>query len=269
MNPPRVALIISTYNQHEYLARVLSAVAGQSVHPDEVLVADDGSGETTGKVFDRWQAAQPYRCEHLWQEHSGVRRARILNAAIVQVAADYCVFLEGDTVPHPRFVEDHRSLALTGHFVDGRRATIGKVATRFFGREAFRRDRSRALIAFQVGGVSGAFRWPASRPRVREDLNGLNGGSLGVWRTDLESANGYDEALAGTDAVEAELAARLLNRGVKRLAVSGRAICYQLWQATSGGAASGRAATAFDRAIREKRTRCEAGLDAHKLPPTD
>jgi hypothetical protein len=267
MNPPRVALIISTYNQHEYLARVLSAVAGQSVHPDEVIVADDGSGEMTGKVFDRWQNAQPYRCEHLWQERSGARRARILNAAIASTTAEYCVFLAGDTVPHPRFVEDHRALASAGVFVDGRQSRIGKVATRFFGRESFRRDRSRALIAFQVGGVSGAFRWPASQARVRDDLHGLNGGSLGVWRADLESVNGFDEALAAAAAVEAELAARLLNRGLKRLAVARRAICYQLWQESAGGLAHGRSEVPFDRAASEKRVRCDTGLDGHKLPP--
>jgi glycosyltransferase involved in cell wall biosynthesis len=263
MNPARVALIIHTYSQPEYLARVLSAVAGQSVHPDEVLIADDGSGELAGKIFERWQAAQPYRCEHLWQEHTGARRARILNAAIAKSAAEYCVFLDGDTVPHPRFIEDHQHLAQVGHFVEARRATIGKVATRFFGREAFGRDRSRALIALQVGGVTHAFRWPSPRQRIRSDFDDLSSGNLAAWRADLESVNGFNEALPGAVRVDAELAVRLMNRGVKRLAVSGQAVCYQLWQTPGSTGATPMSAASLDRVAREKEIRCAEGLSGH------
>lgn len=230
MNPPRLALIIHTASQPEYLARVLSAVAGQSRHPDEVFVADDGSGELTGKIFDRWQAAQPYRCEHLWQERAGARRARILNAALARADAEYCVFLDGDTVPHPRYVEDHLSLAEWGHFVEAPRAAIGKIATRFFGREAFGRDRSRALMALQVRGVLQAFRWPSPRRRIRGSCEGFRGGNLAIWRADLERANGFNEVLPHAGMADADLATRLLSLGVKRLAVAGRAIGYQLWQ---------------------------------------
>ncbi len=247
MNPPRLALIIHTAGQSEYLARVLSAVAGQSRHPDEVIVADDGSGELTGKIFDRWQAAQPYRCEHLWQERIGVRRARILNAAIAEVSADYCVLLEGDTVPHPRYIEDHLDLAQQGHFVEAPRAAIGKIATRFFGREAFGRDRSRALMALQVRGVLHAFRWPSPRRRVRGNCEGFRGGNLAVWRADLERANGFTEVLPQVGTVDAELAARLVSFGVKRLAVAGRAIGYQLWQSPVAAAP---APVDHDRAVR-------------------
>ena len=39
----KVSLIINTFNQPDYLARVLAAVTGQSSSLDEVLLADDGS----------------------------------------------------------------------------------------------------------------------------------------------------------------------------------------------------------------------------------
>jgi cellulose synthase/poly-beta-1,6-N-acetylglucosamine synthase-like glycosyltransferase len=264
MNPPRLALIIHTAAQPEYLARVLSAVAGQSRHPDEVLIADDGSGQQAGQIFERWQAAQPYRCEHLWQEAAGARRARILNAAIARASADYCVFLEGDTVPHPRYIEDHVALASAGHFVEAPRPAIGKIATRFFGREVFGRDRSRALLALQVRGVTQAFRWPSARRRVRGDCADLRGGNLAVWRADLERANGFDESLPQVGALDAELAWRLLNLGVKRLAVAGRAIGYQLWQSpvVAGGLAAG--SVPISQRLRANATRCSDGLNRHR-----
>src|SRR5260370_2080384 len=76
-----LSLIISTYNQPEYLARVLNAVASQTSKPDEVLLADDGSGEETRQVFSTC-APQQMRAEHIWQCHDGFRKPRILNQAI-------------------------------------------------------------------------------------------------------------------------------------------------------------------------------------------
>ena len=56
-----LALIINTYNQPEYLGRVLAALARQTREPDEVLLADDGSGDETRAVFERWAGAQAFR----------------------------------------------------------------------------------------------------------------------------------------------------------------------------------------------------------------
>ena len=51
------ALIINTYEQPDYLARVLAAVALQSRAPDEVVLADDGSGEATRRLFAAWASS--------------------------------------------------------------------------------------------------------------------------------------------------------------------------------------------------------------------
>ena len=134
-----LALIINTFNQPDYLSRVLQAVSRQSVLPDEVLLADDGSGNETKIVFDQWRAAQKFRCEHAWQEHQGFRRARILNQAIAPARGEYLVFLDGDTIPHPRFVADHRALAGESRFVQGHRALIGEKAAAWFGENDFSR----------------------------------------------------------------------------------------------------------------------------------
>src|ERR1700730_2775725 len=101
---PKIGLIINTWNQPEYLGRVLRAVSAQSARLDEVLLADDGSGEQTKEVFTKWGAAQSLSHTHVWQQHQGFRRARILNQAIARARSQYLVFLDGDTVPHPGFV---------------------------------------------------------------------------------------------------------------------------------------------------------------------
>src|SRR5262252_1424842 len=80
----RLALIINTADQPEYLQRVLRAVDVQTSLPEEVLLADDGSADDTREVFARWKPRPNLRREHVWQEKAGFRRARILNLAVAQ-----------------------------------------------------------------------------------------------------------------------------------------------------------------------------------------
>jgi glycosyltransferase involved in cell wall biosynthesis len=226
---PSLALIISTWNQPDYLARVLQAVSRQRILPAEVLLADDGSDDPTRMVFLDWAGRLKLRSEHVWQEHQGFRKARILNQAIARTRSDYIVFLDGDSVPHPRFVADHLRLAQPGSFLQGHRALVEQGAASYFGLGDFRRDRRRALLHNQLRGLKHAYRWPIFIRRVRTDLRGVRGCNLGTWRADLIAVNGYNEAFTGWGREDSELAVRLMNNGVKRLDVRGRALCYHLW----------------------------------------
>src|SRR5512133_2210692 len=134
---PSLTLIINTYEQPDYLARVLAAVSTQASLPDEVLVAEDGTGEETWRVFERWSKPPGINAEHVRQNHEGFRRARILNQAISPARSEYIVFLDGATVPHPDFVSDHRQLARQGAFIQGHRALVKQQAAAWFGQGSF------------------------------------------------------------------------------------------------------------------------------------
>ena len=262
-----LALIVNTFNQPDYLGRVLAAVSHQTQRPDEVLLADDGSGDETRVVFERWAGAQTFRTGHVWQKNEGFRRSRILNQAIALARSNYLVFLDSDTVPHPRFVTDHQAQAADGFFVQGHRALIGQRAAEWFGKNDFAADRFRALRLGQLGGWKHAFHWPRPLRRVRHDLNGIRGCNLGIWRDPLVKVNGYNEAFVGWGREDSELAVRLMNAGVRRLDVRGWALCFHLWHPP----ASRGNLSANDRLLEETRregaTRCTHGLDQH-LPAT-
>jgi glycosyltransferase involved in cell wall biosynthesis len=230
MNPaPRVGLIINTYNQPDYLARVLRAVSLQACLPREVILADDGSDERTKDIFAGWGATQLFPCEHIWQDHEGFRRSRILNQAIARAQSDYLVFLDGDTVPHPNFLTDHERLAQVGVFIQGHRALIEQQGATIFGLNEFYRDRRAVLWRGQLKGLKHAFRWPRPLKRIRRALRGVRGCNLAIWRHDLLLVNGYNEAFLGWGREDSELAVRLMNSGVCRLDVRGWALCYHLW----------------------------------------
>jgi glycosyltransferase involved in cell wall biosynthesis len=253
-----LGLIINTFDQPDYLARVLAGVVRQTSAPEEVLIADDGSGEPTRKLVAEW--AGPLRAKHIWQQHDGFRRARILNQAIARAQSEYLVFLDGDTIPHPKFIADHRCLAQAGGFIQGHRALVGQRAAAWFGLGDFKLERQRVLWQGQIAGVKHAFRWPFAMVRRRQDLRGVRGCNLAIWRADLVSVNGYNEEFVGWGREDSELAVRLMNLGRQRLDARGRALTFHLWHPPASRANL----LANDELLADARdaatTRCKIGL---------
>ena len=259
----KVSLVINTFDQPDYLARVLAAVARQVVSPDEVLLADDGSGQPTRELFSRWSAPQKFRAAHLWQAHENFRRAQILNQAIAAAQGDYLVFLDGDTVPHPDFVADHRAASRPGFFVQGHRALVEQQAAAWFGKNDFSTDRRRAIFQNQISGLKNSFRWPFAVRKIKNHLRGIRGCNLAIWRDDLARVNGYNESFSGWGREDSELAARLFNAGVQRLDLRGRALCFHLWHPPASRANLATNDSLLEKTVREKITRCEHGLSRH------
>jgi glycosyltransferase involved in cell wall biosynthesis len=266
---PPITLIISTCNQPDYLRRVLRAVSRQSCRPQEVLLADDGSEEETRQVFQEWAAAQSCRCDHSWQPHQGFRKARILNEAIARARADYLVFLDGDTIPHPLFIHDHQQLAWPDGFVQGHRALIQQRAASKFGQGDLAEDRRRAFFQGELRGWKQAFRWPRPWRRVRRDLRGVRGCNLAIWRQHLLKVNGYNEEFVGWGREDSELAARLLNNGILRLDVRGWAVCYHLWHPPVGRSQLPANDLMLQASVMEGRITCRLGVDQHPTPSLD
>ena len=259
----QLGLVINTWQQPDYLSRVLRAVSAQSSLPNEVLLADDGSQDQTADLFNQWAARQRLATAHVWQEHLGFRRAGILNQAIARAKSQYLVFLDGDTIPHPDFIADHRRLARPAAFIQGHRALVGHRAAAWFGLGSPGADRWRALSSLQVRGLKHTFRWPHPLIRVRADLRGVRGCNLGIWREHLVQVNGYNEAFVGWGREDSELALRLMNRGVQRLDVRGWIVCFHLWHPPASRAALPQNDDLLAQAQRSRATRCDNGLNRY------
>jgi glycosyltransferase involved in cell wall biosynthesis len=264
-----IGLVISLYNQPECLKKVLAAVARQTSRPDEVLFADDGSGDDTEQLINRWGEGFPNRCQHFWQENKGFRKARILNKAIASAKSDYLVFLDGDTIPHPEFVRDHRQLAGAQTYVQGHRCLISQSGANAFGRGQFNQDRTRALVRGQLRRLTNAFRWPWPLKRLRTDTRGVRGCNIGIWRNDLVAVNGFNEAFAGWGREDSELIIRLFNLGIRRVDVRGWALCFHLWHPPASRENVSRNDQLAFQAQATKLVRCAQGLDQCMERPGD
>ena len=126
----RVSLLISTYNWPEALELSLYSLSKQSVLPDEVIIADDGSTSDTAEAIKRAAKYLPVPVKHIWQEDKGFRKSLILNKGVKAATGDYIIQIDGDIVMDRHFIEDHVSVMKRGYFIRGSRSMLNENTTR-------------------------------------------------------------------------------------------------------------------------------------------
>ena len=238
--PPSCAVVVTTYNNLPGLMGCLAGLARQSVPPAAVYVADDGSTAETGAYV----ASQPptLNLRHVWQEDRGYRRSAILNKALGAVSEDYVVFLDGDEVPHSRFVEDHRSFARPGVVVLGTRCgLLGFDRVRLPGPPSLRRLAQlflagriisdslakRVTIKTRCSGLLKGIRLPFYRFAPGPIVE-THGGNLAAWRRDLLAVNGFDADFEGWGMEDRDLVRRLQRNGIAPFQLLFRGVCFHL-----------------------------------------
>ena len=102
-----IGVIISTYNNPRWLEKTLWGYEHQLLKADEIIIADDGSGEETRQLIGRYAQRLPIR--HVWHEDRGFRKTTILNRALEQATADYLVFTDQDCIPRADFLATHET----------------------------------------------------------------------------------------------------------------------------------------------------------------
>lgn len=220
-----ISLIVSTYNRADALSVVLGACARQTDRHFEIVVADDGSTETTRSVIEEARRRMPGRVEHVWHPDDGFRLAAIRNRAIAEARGEYLIFLDGDCVPQSDFVAQHRALAARGMLVTGSRILMGRSLTRaVVENRVSLYDRSLAFwFGQKIKGELNKFlpllaksrRWPG---RVEEGFKwrGIKGCNMAAWANDVAAINGFDESYEGWGHEDADFVVRLHNAGIRR-----------------------------------------------------
>jgi glycosyltransferase involved in cell wall biosynthesis len=231
----KVSVIVTTYNRPDALKKVIAALYCQTRPPDEILVADDGSGPKTREVLSEFQHRKDPTLSHVWQEDLGFRAALVRNKAILKSKGEYLILLDGDCIPDRFFVADHLTLAEKGFFFQGKRVLVNqKLADGF----DFNDTTSFIRLFFQVlsGTLSNAHHiiripfFPCSRNRK---ISGTRSCNMGLLKQDVEAINGFNNAFTGWGREDSEFVARLFKYGLKRKENPFRAICYHLWHKES------------------------------------
>ncbi|MCL7715429.1 glycosyltransferase family 2 protein [Stenotrophomonas mori] len=273
----KISLVILTYNWPDALDRVLQSIATQRRMPEEVLIADDGSGQATTDVVARWQRDLPVPVRHVWQDDQGFRAARCRNLGIAASQGDYVILIDGDMLLHRDFVADHAAFAAPGHFLQGGRLKASVAESRRLldgGRPVFAPWMDAEFDAFDGSRRLYAFRQPLL---ARWKARARNGGrvmscNMSFWREDLLRANGFDERMEGYGAEDRELVARLENAGLRRRALKWAGLAVHLWHNSRAPEDVDDMDLPNNRLLHatrtQKITRCRHGIDTHPAAST-
>lgn len=226
----KLTLIITTYNSPSYLRLTLDSALLQKVMPDEVIIADDGSGEETRQLIDEYKRKFPVTLHHVWHPDEGFRLTAIRNKAIAKATGDYIVQIDGDIVMHPLFISDHKRNAREGCFVCGSRSFVKKEYSdkalaegRFSYSELFRNSKNR-LNALRAPLIT-----PLLKHSRENDKITIRGCNVAYWRDDALKVNGFNEEFKDWGDEDCEFSVRLCNSGVRKLWLKFSAIEYHIY----------------------------------------
>ncbi|HSH46928.1 MAG TPA: glycosyltransferase [Longimicrobiales bacterium] len=233
----RVAVILSTYNQPDWLRKTLWGYARQTHREFEVVVADDGSGADTGAVIAEVRRKYPsLQLRHVWHPDRGYRKCVILNRAAVAALGEYLVFSDGDCIPRPDFVETHARLAEPGTFLSGGAVRLPRDLSETISEEdvasghIFRRTWLREN-GFEPGRHGLRLLDGTAAPTVLDALSPTgatwNGNNASTWRSVVLKANGFEHEL-GYGGQDREFGERIANLGVSGKLVRYRAVAVHL-----------------------------------------
>lgn len=219
----RASVIITTYNSPEWLEKVLWGYFQQTRQDFEIVIADDGSDETTAQLIHKLATESPCSIQHVWQRDDGFRKCRILNKAIIASQGDYLIFSDGDCIPRRDFIDTHLRRAAPGYYLSGGTLNLPMAISRKISRDDIRQGRcfdkqwlyqqglkkSRKITRISLG------------PRMASIMNHLTpvkcnfkGSNASAWKSDTIAVNGFNENMP-YGGLDREFGVRLQNHGIK------------------------------------------------------
>ena len=152
---------------------------------------------------------------HVWQADSGFRAARARNLAVTKASGDHLIFVDGDCLLPPHFVENHRRLSRPNSLVSGGRALLTD-------------DQTDTLLSNHNESYSEVFTglkhlnlwWLPFRNWFPLSWRAVRSCNISIRRRDILAVDGFDEAYKGWGKEDSDLAVRLGKFGVE--IVSGR-----------------------------------------------
>lgn len=232
-----VSVVITTYNRSDALLAVLAGLAQQTDRHFEVVVADDGSREAHRRAVLDAAVAHALRVVHVWHPDVGFTASKVRNRGVAAARSPYIIFMDGDCVPEVDFIARHKQLAEPGHFVNGSRVLLSPELTQrvvsgvepICGRGAAYWLRQR--LRGHASKLTHLLRLPDWRVRVRQAFSwkGIRSCNMGVWRSDFERVDGFDESFVGWGHEDADFVLRLHHAGVARKNGFCATEVYHLW----------------------------------------
>ena len=268
----RIAVIITTYNRPDALSAALEGYCTQKDKDFELIVADDGSTDETTRVVTAYKQRPELNLSHVWQKDEGFRTAAVRNCAIAKTSADYVIFTDGDCVPLPDFVSQHRLLAEQGWFLVGSRLLLSEPFTNHVLKDRLPVHTWTVAQWIKAWTKREINRWlpiltlPVAAPLRKLPANKWKGATtcnLSVWLDDLLRINGLDESYSGWGLEDSDMVIRLLRSGIRRKSARFAAPLLHLWHGENDRTNLERNRETLDDLLNSRRIHAIRGVNQH------
>lgn len=256
------SLIITTYNRADALSAVLRTAIEQSVLPDEVIVADDGSNNQTKEVVTQYQAHYPVPLKYIWRPDDGFRLAECRNRALAVAQGEYIILIDGDMLLSRDFIADHLRVAQKNIFVQGSRVLLSEKKT-----NELLRDPHFELPRWYQAGVlkrRSTIRLPWIAYRIAhfktKNLHGIRGCNCSFFRDEALAINGFNNDFVGWGREDSEFVVRFFNNGGQRINLRFAAIAFHLWHSQASRQALPANESRLEQALQLRLTYCPNGI---------
>ena len=197
----------------------------------ELVVTDDGSTDETPQIVERFAQTVDFPVQFTTHEHRTFQLARCRNEGAAASVAPHLLFVDGDCILPPDFVAQHLAqrrpaTAFSGDCLRMEEAISARVDEAVI-RSGVYRDwvlpaESQRLA--KVDRKSRLYSWIRHRSKPK-----LFGGNVGIWRSDFERVNGYDEDFEGWGCEDDDLARCLRRVGLRIQSIMRWTRAYHLW----------------------------------------
>ncbi len=203
MDKPIASLIISVYDNVPFLKCVLDSLEFQTEKRFEIIVSEDAEHDSMRAFLEAYRSS--YKLYHLTQPDLGWQKNKMLNKSALFAHTDHLIFIDGDCVLHPRFIEFHTKLAAPKAILAGKRIKLDPKTTHWLLEDQTRILQIQKFIGrnyFKLKGWGAKFReegifidpasWLGMIPKMRS-MYQIKGCNMSFSKKALFDINGFDE----------------------------------------------------------------------------
>lgn len=264
----KTSIIITTYNRADALELVILSAINQTIAPNEIIIADDGSDDRTRQLVHRYSKKSRIPIIHVWQKDKGFRVARIRNKALAKIRSPYVILVDGDILMEPHFVEDHLKLAKLGCFIQGGRILLDRVLTSELLADSsnlkypnmFQLGFERKRFEKRVSGFRNLLLAQLTLKNLANNRNKVRSCNMSFYMDDVRAVNGFNNLFEGWGREDSEFVERLLNYGLQGRLLKFAAIGYHLYHVEESKRALPKNDILLETTKLEKLKSCDDGL---------
>lgn len=223
----KATLIISIYKNTQALKAVLDSLKRQTEQDIEVILSEDGNDAKMAEFIAGYDF--PWSMQHLTQADEGWRKELALNRAVVAAHNDWLIFIDGDCVLHPRFIEWHVRYRQRGVMLAGKRIKLSPALS-----ERIMRGEKVCFFPYlfahrgcrfvEEAFYCGLAKW------LRRPVKHLVGSNMSMSRTDLMAINGFDENyMRPATGEDYDIEWRMIANGCKIVSLRNLSVQYHLY----------------------------------------